>query len=1046
MKEENNISREARNSLDSTYNDIITENRKSYQFRALVRNKLSYQRRQWKTNVFCVSFCPFMMAAIGAIIGIIINSKFKTDVNSSSYYMCANVNASNSLNYPMNMDHYSSFVDDPEYSYDDKSKIDGSKIPNGLPRLYQAINYYILPKKLTDMASSANDISAGGQSCAWIFDKDYPFSAPYQADPEVPYYARLDTITQPDLLGGWFGTKAISNHNITVMANQRYSWMFVADLSNTGLAGSRNEIPTIPFDKTIKSNNSSKNISYIQELMSSNYPKLINSSDVGTGILGKTNIRYYLDYFSNPNNKSLEGPIGIKPVPWYSPSGKTSLTEIDDLILEYISSAVKDLQKIPQDVVNIISGNITRKFGDESYKYKYFDSITPISNRVPWGAIIFEKIDTKTRNYKYTLQIGTNDRMKAAGIFSSVIEKMIIQQSSIGTALLRSSSENPNANIVHQLRAMPQLYYDESSISIGSLIGSTLYPFGISFIISVFVLILVKEKEDRILVMMRMNGLKYYSYYLTHYAHFLILSILTNSIFLITGIGFRMELFIKTSLGVLILLLFIWGNVQVALSFFFSTLFKQYKFAQIMVSIVILWGIIIDTAVSFIFTAKTPIGYLIWPPLAMYRAISKLNDASTSTIRPGYRFKDLVPGDEVFTSMVALCIEWVVLMALAFYLNMILSSDYGVKKPWHFIFSDFMKKKPIPTNLTSYGEDELLLEDADVKAERDRVLNNELKHSPLVLRRVRKVYNSGKVAVKDVTFSVEKDTIFGLLGPNGAGKTTTISMMSGLFPISSGYATLAGFDVNTETQQVYRHVGICPQHDILWDDLSIEDHLYFYARLKGISPKDEKESVLKIIESVGFVGKNDKLSKELSGGQKRRLSIAIALVGNPDVVFLDEPTTGLDPEVRRSVWNLISSNKKGRTIVITTHSMEEAEVLCGRIGIMSHGTMRCIGSNLRLKQLYGSGFLVSVACPQKFLPGAKAFIESLLPSNAKILDNFINAASWEFKPEPEFIPHLYRIISSKAKDFHIVDWGISQTSLDEVFLRIIGDDVAAKSD
>ncbi|PVU87965.1 hypothetical protein BB561_006096 [Smittium simulii] len=1019
MKEENIIPREAKNSIDSTYDDVITENR---------------------------DLCPFMMAAIGAIIGIIINSKFKNDVNSSSYYMCANVNVSNSLNYPMNIDNYSTFIDDPQFSYDDKLRIDGSQLPNGLPRLYQATNYYILPKKIIEMNNNFNEMGTGGQSCAWTFDKDYPFSAPYQADPGVPYFARLDTITQPDLLGGWFGTKAMSDHPITVMMNQRYSWMLVADLSNTGLAGTRDEIPIIPFDKAIKSSNSTKNISYIQELISSTYPKLINSSDVGTGILGKTNIRYYLDYFSKPNNKSLESPIGIKPVPWYIPSKKNSLTEIDDLISEYISSAVKDLQKLPQDVLNLISGNYTRGLRFETNKYKYFDSITPISNKVPWGAIIFEKIDPKTRNYKYTLQIGNNDRIKAAGIFSSVIEKMIIQQSSIGTALLRSSSENPNASIVHQLRAMPQLFYEEPNISIGSLIGSTLYPFGISFIISVFVLILVKEKEDRILVMMRMNGLKYYSYYLTHYAHFLTLSILTNSIFLITGIAFRMELFIKTSLGVLILLLFIWGNVQVALSFFFSTLFKQFKFAQIMVSIVILWGIIIDSAVSFIFTAKTPIGYLIWPPLAMYRAISKLNDASTSTIRTGYIFRDLVPGDEVFNSIFALCVEWVVLMAVSFYLNMILSNDYGVKKPWHFIFSDFMKKKTIPTNLTSYNEDELLLEDADVKAERNRVLNHELKHSPLILRRVRKVYNSGKVAVKDVTFSVEKDMIFGLLGPNGAGKTTTISMMSGLFPISSGYATLAGFDINTETQQVYRHVGICPQHDILWGDLSIEEHLYFYARLKGISPKNEKEAVLKIIESVGFVNTKNKLSKELSGGQKRRLSIAISLVGNPDVVFLDEPTTGLDPEVRRSVWDLISSNKKGRTLVITTHSMEEAEVLCSRIGIMADGIMRCIGSDLRLKQLYGSGFLVSIACPQKFLPGAKEFIESILPSNAKKVDNFINAASWEFKPEPEFITHLYKIISSKAKDFHIVDWGINQTSLDEVFLRIIGDDEAAKSD
>jgi ABC-type multidrug transport system ATPase subunit len=185
--------------------------------------------------------------------------------------------------------------------------------------------------------------------------------------------------------------------------------------------------------------------------------------------------------------------------------------------------------------------------------------------------------------------------------------------------------------------------------------------------------------------------------------------------------------------------------------------------------------------------------------------------------------------------------------------------------------------------------------------------------------------------------------VFGLLGPNGAGKTTLISILTGLYPPTSGDAFLAGFNVHTEIEKIYQNIGVCPQHDILWEDLSVEDHLYFYARIKGVSPKDEKAAVTASLETVSLTDFRTRTAKGLSGGEKRRLSIAIALIGFGKVIFLDEPTTGLDPEVRRLIWEIINKAKQGRTIILTTHSMEEAEVLCQRIGIMSKGALRCLG-------------------------------------------------------------------------------------------------------
>lgn len=135
--------------------------------------------------------------------------------------------------------------------------------------------------------------------------------------------------------------------------------------------------------------------------------------------------------------------------------------------------------------------------------------------------------------------------------------------------------------------------------------------------------------------------------------------------------------------------------------------------------------------------------------------------------------------------------------------------------------------------------------------------------------------------------------------PNGAGKSTLISLLTGLYPASSGEALLCGFDLKTQSDQVYTKIGVCPQFDILWYDLTVGEHLYFYARLRGIASKDEDEAVISALSDVALLKFKNRFAKGLSGGERRRLSIAIALLGQPKVIFLDEPTTGLDPEVRR---------------------------------------------------------------------------------------------------------------------------------------------------
>merc|ERR1712146_353445 len=329
--------------------------------------------------------------------------------------------------------------------------------------------------------------------------------------------------------------------------------------------------------------------------------------------------------------------------------------------------------------------------------------------------------------------------------------------------------------------------------------------------------------------------------------------------------------------------------------------------------------------------------------------------------------------------------------------------------------------------------------------ERELVLNKSYNedNSKILTYDLNKMY--GKFcAVKSVTFHVAKGECFGLLGPNGAGKTTTISMLTGLFSPSRGNASVSGHDLRKELKLIYDVMGICPQFDITWPDLNIEDHLYFYARLKGLSKEIEKEAVNKLIEEVGLTdaAKLKKKAKELSGGMRRRLSLAMSLIGQPQVVFLDEPTTGLDPETRRNIWALLDKVKVGRCIILTTHSMDEADALCGRTGIMSHGLMRCIGTNLHLKNRYGNGYKVEIRFDPERLDTAHSFIMQLMPS-ASLESSSKNTREYQISRDKVVLSTVFAALQSRSDSTGILDYGVRQTSLEEVFLKIARESEAA---
>ncbi|XP_072337423.1 phospholipid-transporting ATPase ABCA3 isoform X1 [Scyliorhinus torazame] len=375
---------------------------------------------------------------------------------------------------------------------------------------------------------------------------------------------------------------------------------------------------------------------------------------------------------------------------------------------------------------------------------------------------------------------------------------------------------------------------------------------------------------------------------------------------------------------------------------------------------------------------------------------------------------------------------------VTWYVEAVFPGEYGIPQAWYFfILPSYWLGKPRSEYIKVNREDE----------ETDRILNTEYMEDDPVgieagirikdLSKVFKVGNQIKTAVSHLNMNLYQGQISVLLGHNGAGKTTTLSILTGLFPPTSGNAYINGYDICQDMPLVRQSLGLCPQHDVLFDDLTVEEHLFFFSGLKGCQSGKIREEVNRMLRILKFEDKRKARIKTLSGGMKRKLSIGIALIGNSKVVMLDEPTSGMDPLSRRAAWDLLQHQKYGRTILLTTHFMDEADLLGDRILIMANGQLQCCGSSLFLKNKYGAGYhMVIVKEPHckvvKITDLVKSFVpKAVLQTTAGAELSFVlpNESTDRFET-------LFTELEKKKNVLGIASYGASVTTMEEVFLRV----------
>ncbi|XP_035141704.3 phospholipid-transporting ATPase ABCA7 isoform X2 [Callithrix jacchus] len=327
-------------------------------------------------------------------------------------------------------------------------------------------------------------------------------------------------------------------------------------------------------------------------------------------------------------------------------------------------------------------------------------------------------------------------------------------------------------------------------------------------------------------------------------------------------------------------------------------------------------------------------------------------------------------------------------------------------------------------------------EDEDVAHERERVVQGATQGDVLVLRNLTKVYRGQRMpAVDRLCLGIPPGECFGLLGVNGAGKTSTFRMVTGDTSASGGEAVLAGHSVAQEPSAAHLSMGYCPQSDAIFELLTGREHLELFARLRGVPEAQVARTAGLGLARLGLSWYADRPAGTYSGGNKRKLATAVALVGDPAVVFLDEPTTGMDPSARRFLWNsLLAVVREGRSVILTSHSMEECEALCSRLAIMVNGRFRCLGSAQHLKGRFAAGHTLTLRVPAEKSRSAAAFVAAEFPG-AELRE--VHGGRLRFQLPPGGRCALARVfgeLAAHGAEHSVEDFSVSQTMLEEVFL------------
>ncbi|ORX78160.1 P-loop containing nucleoside triphosphate hydrolase protein [Anaeromyces robustus] len=541
-------------------------------------------------------------------------------------------------------------------------------------------------------------------------------------------------------------------------------------------------------------------------------------------------------------------------------------------------------------------------------------------------------------------------------------------QAAIDEAIIRLKTNDNTFTMNHNIGKLGKAasqYNDGSGGNLGYFISNI-------FLIPVIVIVtyIVREKEEGVKDGLLMAGVHPTIFWLSWLIIYIIFTIFVTGF--ITIFFYITKTFANTHPLIMFLSIFFYGISCCSLAFIFSSFFKSNKIATSAVTVIIVLISCCNMITPYVSILLRKILSPLICPLAIGSFIYEINDMENN-------FNN-VTFNNLFSSNVAILLDNLFSNEGSQYLSIFKKRNISIQNE-----NDSNYEKDIQEDFNAKNGEKCVVEVKHIhkifqkKNKTDKEKDDSNNHDNNSNNNNNVQNKNSFLAVNDVSFKVYQNEIFAILGHNGAGKTTLISIMVGLLRASQGEVLYDGRNIEKNLNSIRREFGVCAQYNTIYNELTVKEHINFYAKLKEI-----KVDMDEILTEIDLIHQKKMKAADLSGGQKRKLCIGMAIIGNPKYVFLDEPTTGLDPLSRRKIWDLLLKKKEGRVIFLTTHYMDEADILADRKLILSKGKIRCLGTSLFLKNHFNMNYDLDVETTDK--DKVQTIIQKYLPESVYCKD------------------------------------------------------------
>lgn len=549
------------------------------------------------------------------------------------------------------------------------------------------------------------------------------------------------------------------------------------------------------------------------------------------------------------------------------------------------------------------------------------------------------------------------------------------------------------------------------------------------------------EKEHRLKDTMTMMGLYDSAFWLSW--GLLYAALVTTMSILMSVIATYTALFPNSNFLVIFLLIFLYGISSIFFSFLLTPLFKKPKFASTVGSML---TVVFGCLSLFTVLMRDFPQPLVWLLCLLSPSAFSIGIAQVVYLEAqgdGAVFSSLLNGPHpLYVPLLMLVLDSALYLLLAIYLDQVLPGEFGSRRSLLFFL------KP---SYWSKGGRRYVEVNAGCDTEANGTPGGAVSIEPISpefrgkeairINNIRKVYKEKDnvvEALRGLSFDIFEGQITALLGHSGAGKSTLLNVLCGICPPTSGSASVYGAPVGdvAERREMKQLVGICPQFNIIFDVLTVEEHLRVFAAIKGIPRGDIDQEVSKVLKDLDLEKIMTAQAKNLSGGQKRKLSVGIAILGDPKILLLDEPTAGMDPCSRHQVWTLLKSRRTERVTVLSTHYMDEADILADRKAVISQGQLKCVGSSLYLKTKCGVGYHLRMSISETCdADKVSSVVQSHVPK-AELSRRHESELTFTLPFESmDTFPGLFSELDS-CPLLGITHYGVSMTTLEDVFLRL----------